>query len=248
MDPSDVPETIENVYGSRSYATEYSKLDWGGTYHLIARDLPTILRENVPPGHALDFGCGTGRSTRLLKDLGYHAVGMDISEAMVTIARDLDPQGEYVVVENGNYSTLPVDKFDLILSCFPFDNIPTAEIKLAILQDLKKLLSPAGVFVNVVSSPEIYRHEWATFTTAPFPENRLAQSGDVVRIITTTFADSPVCEDILFDEASYRHLYNQSGFRVVAKHEPLGHNDDGVEWKTETTIAPWVIWVLSGNS
>ena len=48
-----------------------------------------------------------------------------------------------------------------------------------------------------MSSPEIYLHEWASFSTKEYPENRFARSGDVVRIITKDFADRRPAEDIL---------------------------------------------------
>ena len=35
--------------------------------------------------------------------------------------------------------------------------------------------------VNIVSTPEIYTHEWVTFTTRQFPENARARCGDDVQ-------------------------------------------------------------------
>jgi hypothetical protein len=77
-----------------------------------------------------------------------------------------------------------------------FDNIPS-ELKVRIFSDLKNLLRPDGTIVSVVSSPDIYTHEWASFTTTEFPENASAGSGDVVRIVvtdwvTTTMSNKPI--------------------------------------------------------
>jgi hypothetical protein len=36
---------------------------------------------------------------------------------------------------------------------------------------LRNLLRPTGTMVSVVSSPDIYKHEWASSTTKEFPEN-----------------------------------------------------------------------------
>jgi hypothetical protein len=71
---------------------------------------------------------------------------------------------------------------------FTCDNIPGFERKVRLFRDLGALLNAAGKLVSVVSSPEIYLHEWASFSTKDFPENRLARSRDIVRIITTDFA------------------------------------------------------------
>ena len=63
------------------------------------------------------------------------------------------------------------------------------DTKVRILRDLRHLLKPDGILVNIVSTPEIYCNEWASFTTSDFPENRNAKPGDPVKIITTDFED-----------------------------------------------------------
>ena len=56
------------------------------TYYLVYRDLPAIVAQHVTGREALDFGCGTGRSTRFLKRLGFNAIGIDISSSMIELA------------------------------------------------------------------------------------------------------------------------------------------------------------------
>ncbi|MBV6457658.1 MAG: hypothetical protein HONBIEJF_00775 [Fimbriimonadaceae bacterium] len=243
-----LPPSIDNVYADRSYADRYAALDWQGTYYLLKRDLPDILKRAATGTRALDFGCGAGRSTRLLRSLGFDAMGIDVSEAMVLQAQALDPGHDYRVVENGDFTGLEPASFDLILACFPFDNIPGDEQKITIMAGLQRLLSAGGIFVNIVSSSDIYRHEWTTFTTAPFPENLTAEAGDVVRIITKDFAGQPVCEDILCDDDTYRRIYREAGLVVVGDERPLGRPDDPVDWVSETAVAPWVIWILRSDS
>ncbi len=53
-----------------------------------------------------------------------------------------------------------------------------------------RLLRADGRIVNLVSFPDIYRHEWASFSTRDFLDDRRAQSGDTVRIIVTDVEDS----------------------------------------------------------
>jgi len=59
------------------------------------------------------------------------------------------------------------------------------------------LLRNSGKLVNVGSSREIYLYEWASFSTKEFPENRNAKSGDIVRTITTHFAERTPAVDVL---------------------------------------------------
>jgi len=191
---------------------------------------------------ALDFGCGTGRSTRLLRSLGFEVTGVDIAESMIAQARAIDRTGDYRLIEDGDLSRLP--ECDLVLAAFPFDNIPGSAKKIGIFRSLRQLLSATGVIVNVVSSPEIYRHEWASFSTKDFPENSSARSGDVVRIVTAGFPGARPCEDVLFTDESYREVYAKAGLEVAAVHRPLGRAGEPVQWVNEMRIAPWTIYVL----
>ena len=307
---------FRNSYEDDAYAAAYAKLEFPGTYYLAFRDLPEILGRHVSgeraPGSAcgtgkkaLDFGCGTVRSTRFLRKLGFDAVGVDISEEMVGRARKIDPEGDYRLVADGELreveqpgrppiSARPYDQqgcrrtredsehcsravahgdgrhggrrvregggehcsravahrsvadggFDLVLAAFPFDNIPTAEKKIALFRGLSAVLNAGGRIVNLVSSPEIYLHEWVSFTTKDYPENRQAKCGDEVRIINLALGDPRPCVDIIWPDADYRAVYRRAGLAVVEMCAPLGRADEPYAWVNETRIAPWVVYVL----
>ena len=232
-----------NCYEDASRADAYATLEFANTYYLAYRDLPTILSEYVAGTKALDFGCGTGRSTRFLRKLGFDVIGVDVSEDMLRVARDLDPSGDYHLVPGDDLTEFAPETFDLIVSLFTFDNIPgTAKVR--ILSDLRNLLRPDGTTVSVVSSPEIYTHEWASFTTRDFPENAAARSGDVVRIVVTDHHDRRPVEDILWTEESYREVCREAGLQAVEIFKPLAKGDEPYPWVSETRIPPWVIYVL----
>jgi SAM-dependent methyltransferase len=233
-----------NCYDNATRADAYSKLEFANTYHLAFRDLPEIFRAHVKGTAALDFGCGTGRSTRFLSRLGFDPVGVDISEEMVSRARELDPQGDYSVIPGDDMSTLPPASFSLIQSAFTFDNIPGMDIKVRLFRDLRALLTPDGILVNIVSAPEIYWNEWASFSTKNFPENRNALPGDPVKIITTDFEDRSPAVDILWPHESYLEVYARAELEVVEMRKPLAHGDEPYGWVSETRIAPWVIYAL----
>src|SRR5215470_9585522 len=148
-----------NCYEDRTRADAYSTLEFRNTYYLAYRDLPAILREHVRGSKALDLGCGTGRSTRFLRELGFEVTGVDIAEDMVRKARERDPAGDYRMVPGDDLTCLPCDAYDLVLSVFTFDNIAGQEVKERIFRDLVRLLNRMGKIVHVVSRPEIYWHE-----------------------------------------------------------------------------------------
>jgi ubiquinone/menaquinone biosynthesis C-methylase UbiE len=237
-------ETFSNVYDDKTRAAAYAKLEFPGTYYLAFRDLPALIGEHVPGRKAIDFGCGTGRSTRFLRELGFDVTGVDISEPMLAQARERDPRGEYRFVPDGDLSALPADTSNLVLSAFTFDNIPTIEKKVALFRSLKRLLKRGGRIVNLVSSPDIYHNEWASFSTKNFPENRTAQSGEKVLIVMLDVEDRRPVEDILCSDEDYRQVYKAAGLIPIETHRPLGKQTEAYAWVSETTIAPWVIYVL----
>lgn len=236
--------TIPNVYSDQRRAEAYAKLEFPGTYYLAYRDLPEIIGKHVTSTHAIDFGCGAGRSTRFLARLGFSVVGVDISEEMIAKAKVLDPPGDYRLLGTEALAELGAGAFDVILSCFTFDNVPRREEKVAIFTQLGRLLAPSGCIINLVSSPEIYWYEWASFSTKDYPENRDAKCGDVVRIVMTDVEDRRPVEDVIFPEEDYRRVYAESGLEVVEVYRPLGREDEPYRWVNETAIPPWTIYVL----
>jgi SAM-dependent methyltransferase len=241
--------TFRNSYGDARRAEAYDELELANTYDLVFRTLPALLAEHTSGMRALDFGCGTGRSARFLKSLGYRVVGVDISEAMVARARLRDPEGDYRVIDDGDFSSLPQGAFDLVQSAFTFDNIPGYLRRVRLFGDLARLLDERGILVNIVSTPEMYTHEWVTFSTRDYPRNREARCGDVVRIVTTEYSDARPVDDILWPHEDYLRVYHDAGLEVVRLERPLALGDEGVAWKSELTVAPWAIYVLrrTGN-
>lgn len=235
---------LPNVYSDQRRAEAYSKLEFPGTYYLAYRDLPEIIGKPVTGTRAVDFGCGAGRSTRFLKRLGFEVIGVDISAEMIARAKEIDPEGDYRLTATDALAQLGKGQFDLILSCFTFDNVGQRDDKVAIFTQLGRLLAPSGRIVNLVSSPEIYWHEWTSFSTKDFPENRQAKCGDVVRVVMLDVEDRRPVEDVLFPEADYRKVYAEAGLEMVEVSRPLGRADEPYQWVNETTIPPWTIYVL----
>ncbi len=239
----DMNSEFSNVYQDPTRADAYASLETPGTYYLAYRDLPAIIGAHVRGRQALDFGCGAGRSTRFLRGLGFDPVGVDVSEQMLARARRRDPEGDYRLVPDGNLDGLPQGSCDLVLAAFPFDNVPNAE-KPALFESLRRLLRDGGRLVNLVSAPEIYLNEWVSFSTRDFPENRHARSGDLVHIIMLDVDDRRPVEDIVCTDESYREFYREAGLTLLDTHRPLGKPGEPFEWISETTIAPWTIYVL----
>jgi SAM-dependent methyltransferase len=236
---------FENVYEDQKRANSYAKLEFPGTYYLAYRDLPEIIAKYAKGSTAIDFGCGTGRSTRFLQKLGFRVVGVDIAPDMIVKAREFDPGGDYRLMPDNTLSILDNKKFDLALSVFTFDNIPTRETKISLFKGLRNALDNDGIIISLVSSPEIYTNEWASFTTRDFPENHTAKSGDKVKIIMTDVEDRRPVEDIIWFDDAYRNVYREASLKLLETFKPLAKESEPFNWVNETKIAPWTIYVLS---
>jgi SAM-dependent methyltransferase len=258
---------FKNVYDDKLRAESYAQLEFPGTYYLAYRDIPAIIEKYTPPLttgtklKALDFGCGTGRSTRFLKNLGFDAIGVDISEDMLAIARRLDPEGEYILTSDQvgrtflsdddsqnltgrNACPTELQGFDLITAVFTFDNIPGIDYRTSLLKQLGGSLNDNGIILMVNSTPEIYVNEWLSFSTKDFPENKKAKGGDKVKIIMTDVEDKRPVEDIVWFDNDYRDLFSVAGLKLIETLKPLGKTSELYAWVNETTIAPWVIYIL----
>jgi SAM-dependent methyltransferase len=237
--------SFHNTYEDETRAGSYARLEFPATYHLAFRDLPRLLREHVSGGRALDFGCGAGRSSRFLKELGFDVTGIDISPEMIRHARARDPEGRYLLVDDGDFSELPLGHYDVVFSAFAFDNIPGVEHRAGLLRGLAALLRPHGRVVLLVSAPELYTHEWASFTTLEFADNRTARSGGSVWVVMKDVEDRRPINDLIWFDADYRTLFADAGVDLLATHRPLGRADEPYEWVSEQDVSPWSIYVAA---
>lgn len=236
-------ESFSNVYEDADRARAYAELEYPGTYYLAFRDLPMLVRRHVGGMRALDFGCGAGRSTRFLRDLGFQVIGVDVSQAMLGQARGRDPRGDYRWIGESGLTGFDAASFDLVLAAFTFDNVPDQR-KVSALPELRRLLAPGGRLLVVVSSAAIYLHEWVSFSTRDYPENRTAREGDFVRIVMLDVADRRPVVDVLCSDTHYRELFGAVGLSVIDAFSPLASGAEAVSWVSETTVSPWRIYVL----
>ena len=81
--------------------------------HAAVYDAVLLELLPAPSGPAADVGCGEGRLTRRLAELGYEITGLDRSEALLEEARAADPEGQYVA---GEAEALPFEDASLALA------------------------------------------------------------------------------------------------------------------------------------
>ncbi|WP_051827777.1 class I SAM-dependent DNA methyltransferase [Streptomyces bicolor] len=108
------------------------------------------LIRSLPAGaRVLDLGCGTGAPTALqLAEAGLRVVGVDLSDGMVTLARENVPTGEFHQADIADLrpgGPRDLGRFDAVAAFFSLLMLPRAEIPLA-LRTIHHLLPPGGLF------------------------------------------------------------------------------------------------------
>lgn len=99
-----------------------------------------------PGQHVLDLGCGNGRIADLTDEIKLRYTGMDISEEMITIARQLRPQHQFSVgsiLDTG----FADNSFDHVLMIASFHHIPSEDLRLKALDEVKRILKPGGLIL-----------------------------------------------------------------------------------------------------
>lgn len=64
----------------------------------------------------LDIGCGSGLSGSVLEENGHHWIGIDISTAMLDIARDREVEGDLILGDMGEGMPFKAGTFDAAIS------------------------------------------------------------------------------------------------------------------------------------
>ena len=146
--PDDTPapsqSTADTAAGYDLVASEYAnrivhELDHKPFDRLFLDDFAGM----IPAGKVLDLGCGPGHVGRYLSDKGMSIVGLDISEAMLKIARDLNPgiefeRGDMRKTGFADRSFAGVVAFYSIIHFAPGD-LPT------VFAEVRRILIPGGV-------------------------------------------------------------------------------------------------------
>ena len=76
----------------------------------------------------------------------------------------------------------------------------------------------------------------------------MAKSEDTVRTVMKDVADARPVEDVLWLHRDYLEVFAAAGFDLVAEYRPLGRDDEPFPWLAETSVAPWVIYVVTSTS
>lgn len=128
-----------NEIGHTGWNSPFYKLDQFSRLTHVRRVIGRILAQTNSK-HSfkfLDFGCGTGDFSQMMQSLGGSGIGVDISPAIVTMARNKNLSG--VEFKTDLPSGKEVGGFDIILAVTVFQHILDDENLLKVLDKLKHL-------------------------------------------------------------------------------------------------------------
>ena len=118
---------------------------WYGTRnHDVSQNYEAFLEaiEGKPPFDILDLGCGPGRDLQYFNSMGHAVIGLDGSEALVSLAR-LN-SGCEVLQQNFLAMDLPEHRFDGVFANASLFHVPSQELP-RILLEVSTTLKSRGV-------------------------------------------------------------------------------------------------------
>jgi SAM-dependent methyltransferase len=101
-----------------------------------------VERGSVPPGRALDLGCGPGRNAMYLASAGFTVDAVDLSPAAIEWARERTADVRFLC---GDAFTLELDEYDFVYDSGCFHHLPPHR-RVSYLALLARCLKPGGHF------------------------------------------------------------------------------------------------------
>lgn len=142
-----------------SFAEVYDRL-WGGYATDVVEVLDRLVLAGLDTGASvLDLCCGTGQLAAALVTEGYRVQGLDVSEAMIAIARRNAPEAQFWVAD-ARFLRLD-DEFDAVVCTYDSVNhFLTVEDVRRVFSGVAGVLAPSGVFVFDVNTVEGFEARW----------------------------------------------------------------------------------------
>ncbi len=223
----------------KNNACHYAQRPIGGTDLLAFYGLQQRITILELSGAALDVGCGSGRSTRFLKSLGFTIVGLDVDTTMIREARRLDPQGHYQLYQRDSAYPFADGVFDVVISTWAVLEINTFASLLHLMTESARVLRERGKGFIVTNTPDFYAHRWLS-CEVDFPGNKAPlQSGQPVK---ARLIPEGICVyDTFWTDRDFRKAFAAAGLHVLAAHYPLAPEGEQ-DWLDESRIAPFVIY------
>lgn len=112
-------------------------------------ELLKIVGDIKPDSRILDVGCGNGRLLKAIGEKKVEYLGIDNSERMVALAKELHPEQRFLVNEVLELSKIPEINFDYVFFVAVLHHLPGEDLRVAALKQLKNKVSDNGRIIIV---------------------------------------------------------------------------------------------------
>lgn len=109
-------------------------------------ELENVLSNLREGDSVLDVGCGNGRLIENLKNKQIAYLGVDNSEELIKLACVNYPDKDFKVLDVLNLDTIN-QKFNLVISVAVLHHLPSKELRLQALEQLKSVCAPQGQII-----------------------------------------------------------------------------------------------------
>ena len=233
---------MSETHDYSKYANNYAELGFSGTFYLAFRDIPMLLTKYSSGCVALDYGCGAGRSTRFLRSNGFNVVGVDISEDMISQAKKIDPNGEYLLINSAEVP-FEAESFDLIFSSYVFLEVSSRQEIVRILSEFNRLLKKNGIIIFVTSILTDYKSEFVSFDYN-FPENNVLLTDHCTNVKLLIKEKNIILYDYNYTDTEYRQSIDEAGLELIELYNPVTLDTDPIEWLDEKNKVYSYIYIL----
>ena len=212
-------------------------------YDKWAKYLQKLLKENgAKEGIVCELGCGTGKMTRRLRDMGYDMIGIDISQDMLQIAMEQETilkkagtQNDTKSDKKKNYEILYLNQdmreFELygtvaavVSVCDSMNYITEKDDLLQTFKLVRNYLDPGGVFIFDMNTPYYYKKKLG--------EQTICENRDEGSFIWENYYD-PDTKINEFDMTIYirRNSEGQNAFKTSKDKKTAGKTNNAVYYE-----------------
>jgi ubiquinone/menaquinone biosynthesis C-methylase UbiE len=132
----------------------------------VKRVLQSVAELGLPASHdtALDFGCGVGRLSQPLADQFARVISVDVSDAMLAQARELDRSSgriEFVLNQSPDLSFVDDGSIDLVYTSLVLQHLPRSLAGVYLAEFVRVLTQDGVAVVQLATKPTASLKGWA---------------------------------------------------------------------------------------
>jgi SAM-dependent methyltransferase len=194
---------------------------------------------NVAGKTVLDFACGEGHFTRMLRAAGAgEVVGVDLSERMIELARqqeEASPIGITYQVDDAR-KPAPAPHFDVVAAAWLLVYARNRDELAEMCRGVASRLKPGGRFITVITNPDVVefgsKPDYRKYHFAVEAPAEPTEGAPIRIILQLSKTDLPI-ENYYLPLSVYESALAEAGFTNVRVHQPrlsVATEHDGDFW------------------